>query len=75
MAAKQLKRIVEIDRALEIFHAHQGYQPDEKKRLSRKTIYNDIWKKRLVNYGSKPAFVDADEVIALHGKRLSAQEN
>jgi hypothetical protein len=69
---RKKKRYVTLNEALQLVHDSFGRTPKDAPTLSIKTLYNDIWKGKLTNYGSKPAMVDPDQVLSLHGRKISA---
>jgi hypothetical protein len=67
-AAKRQEKLLTLKQAVDLFNAQ--YNVEGVVMLKIKTLYNDIWEKKLTNHGTRrKALVSEDEVLRLHGRK------
>jgi hypothetical protein len=67
-AAKRQEKLLTLKQAVDLVNAQ--YNVEGVVMLKIKTLYNDIWEKKLTNHGTRrKALVSEDEVLRLHGRK------
>jgi hypothetical protein len=65
------KKLLTLQQAVELINSQ--YKVDGFEAIKLKTLYNKIWEKKLINYGTRrKALVSSDEILSLYGSKLSA---
>lgn len=65
------RKLLTLDKAVELINAQ--YNVEGYEAIKRKTLYNKIWEKKLINYGTRrKALVAEDEIMSLYRSKVSA---
>jgi len=68
MSAAKKEKLLTLEQAVN--YVNKQYDVDNVSMVTVKTLYNKIWEKKLVNYGSRrKALVSETQILSLYGRK------